>query len=170
MQNVFGEQSMPLVGVWYHYIAKNLPELDRRMFCLCVQIDAGNPSVVSLCVRIDNEMVLRKVNVKRLKVANWLRTNRFHLFCLKRLREILESGLSLEELEHHHHFQLYFDFATQYRVYRAKKEHHAIDCTYDIVAKKLKDALLTLEEKVWLKKAHEQLINDYLAFIEHRSM
>ena len=31
--------------------------------------------------------------------ANWMGTNRFHQFCLNKLNSILETGLSLEELQ-----------------------------------------------------------------------
>jgi hypothetical protein len=99
--------------------------------------------------------------------ANWMGTNRFHQFCLNKLNSILETGLSLEELQKDCLFNLYFDFATQFRIFRAKNEHNAIDRTYDVMDKKLRSELLTQEEKDSLALIHKQLLRDFKASIEY---
>ncbi len=158
---------VPIVGVWYHFIAKKKPGVNHRSFCLCIKLDECDPSVASLYVRVGEEFVLYTVSCEVIKEANWMGTNRFHQFCLNRLNNILETGLSLEELQKDCLFNLYFDFATQFRIFRAKNEHNAIDRTYDVMDKKLRSELLTQEEKDSLALIHKQLLRDFKASIEY---
>lgn len=158
---------VPTVGVWYHVIAKKSSTVDCRAFCLCVQSDGTNPNLVHLYVRNGDDFVIQIMNSDDIKEAIWLGTNRFHLFCLHIIQEMMKAGPTWEELQNNTFFQLCFDFATQFRVFRAKDEQLAIDRTYDLVNKKLNSLLLTEKEKAQLELDHKVLINMFIASIEH---
>lgn len=158
---------VPIVGEWYHFIAKKISGVNRRSFCLCIKLDECNPSVVFLYVRVGEELVLYTVNCEVIREANWMGTNRFHQFCLNKLNSILDTGLSLEELQKDRLFNLCFDFATQFRIFRAKSEHSAIDRSFDFMNKKLMSELLTQEEKDLLALVYKQLLRDFMASIEY---
>ena len=157
---------IPEVGSWYHLNAKLLPGANRRLFCLCIQLNEGeDASQVILYVRISDKIQIYYVKSEEIKEAIWMDTNRFHYFCLYKLQLLLKTNPSLEELENNQIFQLCFDFATQFRIYRAKNELVAIDRTYYYVEKKLKFELILQKEKERLKKIHKQLLDEYNEYI-----
>ena len=145
---------VPKIGVWYHRKEKSLYGGDHRVFYLCTQINEQNPNKVMLyyCKKF------------------WLVTNRFHQFCLLKLREILNGKPTQDELVDDHSFQLYFGFSTQFRVYRAGNDQRAIDQSYDIINKKLKDDKMPHEERKSLIMNHKKLIDEFNNSLEHHFM
>ncbi len=157
---------MPIVGEWYQFIAKRLPKVNHRAFCLCILLDETDPFGVFLYIREGDSFVMRTVDRTVIKEAIWVDTNRFHQFCLNKLQDLLKTGLTLKELQNNVAFNLYFDFATQFRVFRAKNEHFAIDRTYDVVNRMLSGSM-TLEKKNLLLLAHKELLDGFFASLEN---
>lgn len=75
-----------------------------------------------------------------------------------------------DELFDDHSFQLYFGFSTQFRVYRAGNDQRAIDQSYDIINKKLKDDKMPHEERKSLIMNHKKLIDEFNKSLEHHFM
>lgn len=143
---------------------------NQRTYYLCTHINGNNPNKVMLYYS-KNAIILNEwVNCEELKEAHWLVSNRFHKFCLWKITEILKNKPTQEELLDDQSFQLYFNLCTQFRVYRAVNEQFAIDRTYDIVNKILKDKHISQEKKEQLVKNHKKLIDEFNQSIEHHFM
>ena len=161
---------VPKIGVWYHRKEKSLYGGDHRVFYLCTQINEQNPNKVMLYYC--KKGIIKTVWAERdeLREAFWLVTNRFHQFCLLKLREILNGRPTQDELVDDHSCQLDFGFSTQFRVYRAGNDQRAIDQSYDIINKKLKDDKMPHEERKSLIMNHKKLIDEFNKSLEHHFM
>ena len=162
MGKKIGAQPLPEVGYWYHVNARLMPGVNFRMFCLCIQVFETECSTHAyVCYREHDAIVRNCFDCEALKKTVWIVTNSFHEFILAKLRQILASHPSLNELEDNVLFQLCLDFATQFRVYRPKDELKAIDRTYDVIDKMREDASLTQGMKDRLCKCHQLLLDEF---------
>lgn len=156
------ERSQPMVpelGEWYHLNAYMLPGANHHSFCLCTKLDADS---VTLHVRKHQKTEIFKAAIKEIKRAQWVVKNSFHMFCLFKLKQILKAGPSAEELHGNQCFQLCFNLATQFRVYRANTNNDAIDYAYDVVSKGTKDNMSL--GRLYQRELLEQLLREYNDF------
>lgn len=133
-------QLVPVIGVWYHVDDEKQPGMNHRAYCLCVNVsEEEGETIVSLCYRENDCIVNKCFNSKVLRESVWLKTNEFHVFCLRKLYDMLQFHPTQNELKDNLLFQLCLDFATQFRVFRAKNVNKAIDRAYDTIGNMEKD-------------------------------
>lgn len=153
---------IPELGEWYHLNAYLLHGANHHLFCLCTKLDADS---VILHVRKHQNTKIFKAAVREIKRAQWVVKNSFHLFCLFKLKQILMTSPSAEELDNNQCFLFCFDLATQFRVYRAKSYIDAIDYAYYVVNKGTKDNIPI--GRLYQRELLEQLLREYDEFKKH---